>query len=125
MVSRRKRSATARAWSAGRLGRGCHIHAELFLLQRAEPAPRPTPQAHPPAHDAIGPIQAQLALQEGLGIVIVAKAGSLAIAVDLDALGGEEGFGLRAGLFARDAEIDGGFRECAVEVACGEPDVGR
>jgi hypothetical protein len=43
----------------------------------------------------------------------------------LQPLGGQEAFGLRAGLLARDAEIDGGLRESAVEIARGELDGGR
>ena len=110
---------------ARQFARGSHLRAELFFLQGPEPAPRPAPQPHPAAHNPIGPIQAQFALQKGLGGVVVAETGGLPIAVDVEALGGEEAFGLRAGLVAGDAEIDGSFRECAVEVARREPDGGR
>ena len=52
---------------ACQFARGRHVYAELFLLQGAEPAPGPAPQAHAAAHEAVGPIETQLTLEESLG----------------------------------------------------------
>ena len=72
---RRKSSARARACSAVAAGRAAlrqsrgrsrqfaarrDLDAELFLLQRAEPAIGPAPEAHAGAHDLVGAFQAEL-----------------------------------------------------------------
>ncbi len=78
---------------AGHFAGGGDAGAELLFLLRLEPAIGPTPQTHARAEDLVGLFQTQLPFQERLGIVVVGKAGGVAIPRGLRALRREKASG--------------------------------
>ena len=101
----------------GEIAGGRDIGAEFFLLQGAEPAERPAPQMHARAHDPVGFLQAQFALQERLGIVVEGEAGGVSVAGEAIVLRRQELPGALLGFGAAHPKVDGSFRKGAVEIA--------
>ena len=97
----------------------------LFLLERAEPAVGPAPEAHARAHDPVGALQAGLAFQEGLGLLVVGELRGLAVAFETVSLIAQKLSGDVPRVFAAHFEIDGSFREGTVKVTHAEPGGGR
>src|SRR5262249_9932274 len=106
----------------GYLAAGGDVHPEFLFLERPEPAVRPAPQPHAASHDLIGFFQAELALEEGLGLVVEAEAGSLPIASGAVSLQAQELLGQDLGLHSAHREINGGLGKGAVEILGREPD---
>src|SRR5512133_471031 len=95
----------------------------LFLREWPEPAVGPAPETHLVAHDAVGSLQADLSLQEGLGPLVVGKLCCLPVTFGLDVvtLTTQKSVGHFAGIVPADLEIDRGFWEGTVKVAHAEP----
>src|SRR5262249_3111002 len=106
----------------GYLAAGGDVHPEFLFLERPEPAVRPAPQPHAASHDLIGFFQAELALEEGLGLVVEAEAGSLPIASGAVSLQAQELLGQDLGLHSAHREINGGLGKGGVEILGREPD---
>ena len=98
------------------LARRCNCGFELLLFLLPHPAVAPAPQLHGIADDLRGSFETQLALKEGLGLVIVVKNGTVAVGGEVKAAAREKISGLHFRLVAGDSEVDGGFGKGAVEV---------
>ena len=88
------------------LARSRNRGLELLLFQLLHPAVAPAPQLHGIADDLRGPLEAQLALEEGFGLVVVAENGAVTVGGEVKATGGEKVGRLRLGLVAGDAKVD-------------------
>ena len=99
---------------------GGDADAKFLLLQFADPAVAPGPQADGIADQGAGSFEAQLALEKGLGHRVVAEYGAVAIAFQVQAAFLKEAAGLVAGLVTGDLEVYGCFGEGAVEIVASD-----
>jgi hypothetical protein len=99
------------------LAAGRDVDAQLFLVVGLEPAMAPAPQPHLLAVELLGALEAELAFQERLGVVVVVEHRGVFVAGARLAEPRQERFGNAHRLAAIDLELDGGFGEGAPEVA--------
>ncbi|MFH1569534.1 MAG: hypothetical protein ABIL09_16175 [Gemmatimonadota bacterium] len=97
------------------LAPGGVLHPVLLLLELPGPAVAPAPQAHRAVDGRGGALEAQLALEEGLGVVVEAEDGAVPVPGQVEAAVLEEGPGLLGRLRPSDGEVDGGLGEGLVE----------
>ena len=98
------------------LARSRNRGLKLLFFQLPHPAVAPAPQLHGIADNLRGPFKTQLAFEKGLGIVVVAENGAVAIVGEVESAGSDKIGRLLLGLVAGDAEVDGGFGKGPVEV---------
>ena len=90
--------------------------AELLFLELPDPTAAPAPQAHRIAQHGRGPFEAELALEEGLGLIVVFEDAAVAVTVDVETAMPQERMPLVPRLIARQAEVDRRLGEGLVEV---------
>ena len=69
------------------------VDAELFFLQRPEPAMRPRPEAHVALEDLVRFLQSEGALEEDARFVVGVEGGAVLHAARVDELRGEDAVG--------------------------------
>ena len=113
-----------RVSEADHLALGRDVDRELLLRQRPEPAMAPAPEAHGGGEQAIALGDPQLALDEGLLLVVVVEVARVPVAVGAQPETAEERARHRLRALARDAELDRRLREGEEVVVHADPQRG-
>jgi hypothetical protein len=92
-----------------------NLDAILFLMQFAEPAIAPAPEAYRLPDEITGTLDATLAFKEGLGLVVELKHCRMSVIDQVQAAMLEERGAAHPGLVPGDPEVDRRFRKGIVE----------
>ncbi len=94
--------------------------AKFLFLLRLEKAHVPIPDVEFRRHHPVGLLQAQLAFEVGLGVVVHIKNNGRLVAADIRAQAARKSPGARQRFVSRDAEVHRCFREGSEKIVAGE-----